>query len=273
MKNKLVFASILCFGAIASINAADAEMGSSLKTTVELTQGYRDDSLNLKAGHHGRHTKFKSIDTWTTRLGFMVEKEDMFLKGIVGYGDIYDGRVHHKHNHGHHNKINGDYTLDFAVNVGKMFNMDNGWHVAPMLGYGVYFQDLHTRRHHHHHNKERLRALWYSPQVGVCVAKTFNEAWSAYLAYNFLYPLNFQGTVRHKHNNHGKTFENKAYRSVGNIIDLGVDWKFASNWSLRPEIEVMEFYSRGGCGSSHKNDSKTAHRASIEYRLALTYAF
>jgi hypothetical protein len=282
MKNKLIFSSLLCFGAIGSINAANtSDTDGSYRTSFDLYQGYRDDSLNLRAGeHHNRHTKYKELDTWTTRVGFKLDKQSFFLKGYAGYGDIYHGRVRHhgghNHNHGRHHKVNGDYTLDFALYAGKDFNMDNGWYVAPTLGYGVYFQDIHARRHHHgHHNKNRVRALWYSPQVGVCVKKTFNDNWNAFFSYNFLYPLNFQVTHKGNHGHkHHRTQENQAYRSVGNLIDLGVEWKFHEQWSLRPEIEVMEFYSRGAKNSGHRShDSKRAHRASIEYRIALGYAF
>lgn len=266
-KKNVVLAGLVSLGSLGSVQAAEManQTESAFKSSVELSQGYRRDSLNLKTGHHDKQ-HFKHLDTWTTRVGYNAMKDDLFFRGVVGYGDIYDGRVHTHNGHNSH-KVNGDYTWDFSAMFGKRFSYDNGWFVAPMVGYGVYYQDL-TKKHHHH---DRTKALWYSPQFGICVMKNFSDNLSGYLEYTLLYPMNLQIKKSH-HHGHNRTHENKAYKSVGNLGTVGVNWMFASNWSLRPEIEVMEFYSNSG-DSSHHNHNKRAHRASIEYRLVLNYAF
>jgi len=268
------FAGLVCAGTMTSVYAQDMNNSNdSLKTSVELSQGYRRDSLKTKVtrDHFSSKKHYKSIDTWTTRVDCMVEKDDMFMKALVGYGDVYDGKLHDHSNGGHHShhKVKGDYTADFALNFGKRFSWDNGWSVSPTVGYGVYVQDFHTK----HHKKDRQKAVWYSPQFGVCVNKSFNDTLNAYFDYTLLYPLNYQGTVHHKHQNkHHKDQENKAYKSAGNIFAIGLDWTFATNWSLKPEIEVMEFFSNGG-DSQHRYRLKSADRSSIEYRLVLGYTF
>ncbi len=272
MKNKHVFfASLLCVGSIVNMqaNADDA-----MKSSVSISQGYRNDNLKFKGSHGSSHRQnFKNIDTYTTRLGVLLERDQYFMKGLVGYGDVYDGKVHN-HGNGHHghNKVKGDYTADFALTFGKKFSMDNDWMVAPTLGYGVYIQDFHSK--HHGHGRQRVKATWYSPQVGVCAKKTFNNEWNAYAAYEFLYPLNAQVTRHSKHNNHSRSrTENQAYKSVGNIATVGVEWIFAQNWSLKPEIELMGFYSKGGDSRGRHNNNSHVRRTSAEYRLVLNYIF
>ncbi|MBS0633833.1 MAG: hypothetical protein JSR37_00030 [Verrucomicrobia bacterium] len=269
-KKQLFLAGVLCVGSLGSVQAQDAmnmNSSSSMKTELELSQGYRRDSLKFK-GSHGHHLKFKGIDTWTTRVDALVTKDDMFMKALVGYGDVYDGKLHA---HNHHVKVKGDYTADFALTFGKRYNMENGWFVAPTVGYGVYLQDFHTK--HKHGNKARVKATWYSPQFGVCVNKQINDAWNAYFDYTLLYPMSLQVKSNTKHNHNRHTMENSAYKSVGNIFLLGANWKMNSNWSLRPEIEVMEFFSRGGDSHGSHNNKKHVDRSSIEYRLVLGYTF
>ncbi len=263
-KKQVFFASLLCLGSLGSVQAQEMNRtGSGFRSAVELTQGYRNDNLNLKVRHHDR-AKYKNIDTWTTRVGYMAEKDDMFFTGFAGVGDVYDGRLHRSHHHHHSRKVNGDYTADFSALFGKRFAFDNGWYLAPMVGYGVYFQDFHTK----HHSKERLKALWYAPQFALCLKKDFSDNLKGYINYTLLYPLSLQTKTRKHSGGHTRTVENKAYDSAGNILTVGLNWMFASNWSLRPEIEGMEFYSNG---AHHK--SGHAHRSAIEYRLVLNYAF
>ena len=255
MKKILFFAGLLCVGSFANINAAETTLSDTYKTDVELSQGYRRDSLNLKVGGHKQH--FKHVNEYTTRVGATVRNNnDYFLKGIIGYGDVYSGKV----GHSNHHKVKGDYTADFQVTFGKDMRMSDGWSVSPTVGYGVYIQDFHTR-----HSHGKVKGTWYSPQAGLSVAKSFNDNLSAYATYMCLFPLNFQASVRH-----GKTYENKAYKSVGNIGTIGVNWMFASNWSLKPEIEVMKFYSKT---ANQHNSHKDTERSSVEYRLVLGYMF
>ena len=276
MKKHVFFASLLFVGTLATANA-DVSMtaDSAMKTSVSISQGYRNDNLKLR-GHGGGSTKqhFKNIDTYTTRLGVLVEKDQFFMKGIVGYGDVYDGKVHY-HGHGHHGhrKVKGDYTADFDLKFGKQYMLENDWAVAPTIGYGVFIQDFHGKKHHHGHSREKLKALWYSPQIGVCVKKSFNAEWNAYLSYNFFYPVNCQTTSYTKHSNSRDRQENQAYKSVGNTGTIGAEWIFAKNWSLKPEIEVMKFYSKGGNSHHNHTNHRKITRSAAEYRLVLNYIF
>ncbi len=266
MKNKnIFFASLLCLGSMANIQADVAmQAEDSLKTSVELTQGYRNDELKFKSSNNGRKLKFKNVDTYTTRLGVMVQKDDLFMTGLAGYGNVYSG------NKVHGRKVKGDYTADFAVNFGKNFAMENDWTVAPTVGYGVYIQDFHTKSHNG--DRSKVKATWYSPQIGVSVKKTFNEEWNAFLSYNFLYPLSAQVSSNTKSSGTSRR-QNQAYKSVGNIGSIGAEWTFAKNWSLKPEIEVMKFYSNGGNSSNGRHNKASVDRSSVEYRIALNYMF
>ncbi len=286
MKKMLFFAGLLCVGSIANIEAAAPS--EDFKTSVEVSQGYRRDDLNIKLGHSDRHKlHFKHVNVYTTRLDVILEKDDYFLKALAGYGDVCSGKLHrgrdHHHGHGHHNdhhrNVNGDYTADFAVTFGKAMRMSDGWSISPTVGYGVYLQDFHTKHHHHHHHnhhsRESVFAAWYSPQFGLSVQKDFSDTMNAYVSYMCLYPLNYQGKIRHGHHgsHHNRnTQENKAYESVGNIGTVGFEWIFCDNWSLKPEIELMGFYSKGG-DSDHRYKFKHARRTAVEYRLVLGYMF
>ncbi|MCE5293092.1 MAG: hypothetical protein LLF94_00575 [Chlamydiales bacterium] len=274
MKKHVFFASLLFVGTLATANA-DVSMAAdgAMKTSVSISQGYRNDNLKLK-GRSGGSDKlhFKNIDTYTTRLGVLVEKDQYFMKGIVGYGDVYDGKVHaHGNGHHGHRKVKGDYTADFDFKVGKQYLLENDWAVAPTLGYGVYLQDFHGKKHHGH--RAKLKATWYSPQIGVCVKKSFNAEWNAYLSYNFFYPVNCQVTSYGGNSHSRDRRENQAYKSVGNIGTIGAEWIFAKNWSLKPEIEVMKFYSKGGNSSHGNTNHSKVTRSAAEYRLVLNYIF
>lgn len=271
MNRILFFAGLLCACSIIHIEAAQNASNENYKTSVELSQGYRRDNLNIKLNHNSSKTKqhFKNLDVYTSRVGVTVEKDDCFMKGVVGYGNVYDGKLH-QHNNGHHSSSNvhGDYTADFAITLGKNMRYSEGWSVAPTVGYGVYVQDFHTGKHHHNQSKQKVKATWYSPQAGLSVQKTIADDMNVYATYMCLFPLSYQGKTNHGHGSQ----ENKAYKSIGNIVTLGMEWTFASNWSLRPEIEVMKFYSKGG-DSGHKYKFKHADRSAAEFRVVLGYMF
>lgn len=301
MNNKqLILLSLFCVGS--QLNAETTQNDDAVKTTFELSQGYRRDKLDLKiargSGKNFYHSKdqFKDVDVYTSRLAMTVRKNDFFLKGVAGYGNVYDGKLHrsshyknityaydaHKSSH-----ITGDYTADFSLTFGRDFFLANDWSIAPTIGYGVYIQDFHTSRgkfrlrdnqkdkDHGRGTKEKFKATWYSPQLGFNVRKAITSTLSAYANYAFLFPLNYHANAHYNtRNKKGSHYEqeNKAFKSFGNIGTVGLDWNFAKNWSLKPEFELMKFYSKGG-DSAHQYRFKKAHRTATEYRLVLGYTF
>ncbi len=295
MNNK----QLICLGLLFGSNlVADVKQNDdTLQTSVEVTQGYRRDRLDSKlsvgSGKYSAHLKahLKDIDVYTTRLGMTARKGDYFLKGYAGYGNVYDGKYHLNAHQKHHSSehaslrshINGDYTADFALTFGKDFLLNNGWSLAPTLGYGVYLQDFHLkhgklRLYHNHHkiahartSKSHFKGTWYSPQLGLNVQKEITSDLSAYADYSFMFPLNYHTKIKEKHDDSLST-NNKAYKSFGNIATVGLNWHFAKNWSLCPEFEFMKFYSKGG-KFAHKIRQNRTTRTSCEYRLALNYTF
>jgi len=287
---------------------AQTQTQSDLKTTVELSQGYLRDNLKITVSRPGNPEKgkdqFKDVNVYTTRLGFKIEKCDIFLKGYAGYGNVCDGKFQStEHFSGrtwfggrfedHIKKkshLTGNYTADFVLNLGKNFHLPHGWSVAPQIGYGVYIEKFKTSqgREHtigkdefgkHHHSRrgtrEDIDATWYSPQIGLQAKKTFTETLSAMACYQFLFPLNYDAKGHHNIKNPRKTKydqENKAYKSFGNIASLGLEWKFLKGWSLKPEIELMKFYAKGG-DSNHHFRLRKATRSAFEARLVLGYSF
>ena len=123
--------------------------------------------------------------------------------------------------------------------------------------------------------KRRYKATWYSPQLGLNIQKAISKTLSGYFNYSFLFPLSFQATG-HANTSMKKLthFEevNKSYKSLGNIATVGLNWNFAPNWSLKPEVELIKFYSKGG-DSGHLDQLNSVHRTATEYRVALAYAF
>lgn len=306
MNNKFLSAVILC--AVSKVQAEVPQNQDDLKTTVEISQGYRRDALDVKFSRHDgaqsfhQKNKFKGVDTYTTRLSMTVNKNDFFVKGIAGYGNVYGGKLHQKSTFrdGYRSKnvhtsshVNADYTADFALTFGKDFFLANDLQLSPSLGYGVYLQNFHTGRAKGHfvakqhypsrrdnrgtyrESKERYKASWYSPQFGLSVRKALTNRLAAYAQYTFLFPLSYHASgsrnLQSKKAYHYEQ-ENKAYKSFGNIGTIGLDWNFAQGWSLKPEFEFMKFYSKGG-DSAHRYSFKKAERTSTEYRLVLSYLF
>jgi len=308
MKNIFPILSI-CFASLSALFAQEAN--SDLQTTVEISQGYRRDKLDLKfevpfKGYSSDiRTKAKNIDIYSTHLNAKVTKGDYFLKGDIEYGSIYDGKYHiqsYKNNHVNHRsqyekhgKIHDDYTADFVLNFGKNFTFDNGWSIAPTIGYGVYLQRLSFSKGHFHakhsykdpyygtqHSKksgkgmsESYRTTWYSPQIGFDLQKKITNTLRGFLNYAFLFPMNFQGKVHFKNQDKHRICEdqeNKAYKSFGHVASAGIEWKFANAWSLKPEVDFFKFYSKGG-DAGHYLNFKKATRTTYEARLSLGYAF
>jgi hypothetical protein len=297
-KKKLLFASFLL-----ATSSLIAQEDNSAKTTFEITQGYRRDSLDIgfsshRTNIHREKDRYKHAKVHVTRLGMAVEKNDFFLKGIVSYGNVHGGKYHAiAHSRTHFNgatfhqnsKITGDYTADFALNFGKNFHWANGFSIAPTLGYGIYWQKFHNshgridavlkRRSGKWHmgrgKKRTYKATWYSPQIGFIARQPLSKSLSAFASYSFLFPLNYhadQHNSSHRHRKGKFEQENKAYKSYGHLASLGLDWNFIQGWSLKPEVELMKFYSKGG-DAGHRYRFDKATRTATEYRLVLSYSF
>ncbi len=281
---KIFFLSLFC---LSSYLSAEVNQNSDeLQASFELSQGYRRDKLtyNLKTGPLTRiKYKFKDVDVYTSRLGMTVRKDAYFLKGVAGYGNVYDGKYRIDTRGGSHGAahMTGDYTADFALSLGRDFSLGDGWSVAPTIGYGVYIQDFHTGRvkwntfdmYGHRvklrRAKEKYKATWYSPQLGLNLRKAITNTLAAYADYSFLFPLSYHSKATHRLHYEQ---DNNAYKSFGNIATVGLDWNFAKNWSLRPEFEFMKFYSKGSKSFERLHFHK-AVRTSSEYRLTLNYTF
>ena len=309
MKNIRVIFGLLMVATTGSLFAQDAN--DELQTSLELSQGYRRDKLDLtfKVPHKGHssdiRTKAKNIDVYSSHLNAKISKGDYFLKGSIGYGSIYDGKYQikdHRNNHidhrseyKQHGKIRDTYTADFVLNFGKTFTFDSGISLAPTIGYGVYLQKLsfskgsYHSRHRHidpffgsshgkksgKSSKESYRTTWYSPQIGLNLQKTLTNTVNGFINYAFCFPMSFQGKTSFRNHNKDKITleqENKAYKSFGHVASTGLEWKFASAWSLKPEVELFKFYSRGG-DSGHGLRFKKADRTTYEARLTLGYTF
>ncbi|MCE5294779.1 MAG: hypothetical protein LLF94_09245 [Chlamydiales bacterium] len=303
MNNKSYLLAVV-FCAVSKLQADAPQNTDQLKTSVELSQGYRRDNLTTKISRHNLDSsysakgKYKGVDTYTTRLSMTASKNDFFLKGMAGYGNVYGGKNHEKSTfHGIRtvdsqltSHVKGDYTADLNLAFGKDFFLANDWKVSPSIGYGVYVQDFHTHLAKGHYKtssrynsqrdklrgseKSRLKAIWYSPQFGLSVQKALTNTLSAYANYTFLFPLSYTAKGHDKYRNESYRYEreNKAYKSLGNIGTVGLNWNFAEGWSLKPEVEVMKFFSKGG-DSSHKYNLKKVTRSAAEYRLVVSYLF
>lgn len=278
-------------------------------TSLEVSQGYRRDRLDIRSHRktdggklHIKH-KFHDIDIYSSRLALSLSQEEYFLKAATRYGQVVDGRFHgeaHRDgegvHHAYHYKeqfhgkahIRGEYTVDATVSLGKNIPLDDGWTIAPTIGYGYSFQKYHTNKghftheqklQHHkthiashkvhgHFSREHIKARWYSPQIGVRGEKACTESLKAYLQYDLLYPLIYRANVSHLEHKQ----KNTAWLSFGNTGTLGVDWNFAPGWHLAPECEAMALFAHG----SHVQDHikfKRAYLTSIEARLTLEYRF
>lgn len=278
------------------------------KTTVELSQGYVRDNLRFtvsRPNHPEKGTdRYKDVDIYMTRLGYQIEKHGYFLKARAGYGQVYDGKFHQTDHFKGRTYFTGrfeeqntkkahitdNYIADFLVTFGKTFDLCHGWSLAPSLGYGVYIEKYKTSRgkvhsiekhddvkshHKHHGTKEDIDATWYSPEIGLVARKTFTDTLSAHAGYQFLFPLNYDAKGHSNTKNPSKTKfdqENKAYKSFGNIAQVGFDWKFLKGWSFKPEVEVLKFYAKGG-DSHHHYRLHRATRSAFEVRLVLGYSF
>ena len=279
---------------------ADNQSASDLKTTVDFSQGYRREKLNLKlkskeaAGTIHTKTHFDDIDVYSSRLGITFTKHDYFLKTVLGYGYVYDGKFStpsvtkngtSTERFNMNSDVTGSYTADIALTVGKNFSCGNGWIIAPTIGYGVYMQDFHTNHGKMHYDdnghkkhlkglKHKLKTTWFTPQIGINIKKAITSTLSAHVDYALLYPLNYRATGYYNTMFKGSRYQqnNKPYKSFGNIATLGLEWNFAPNWSLKPEIELMKFYSKGG-DSSHRFDLQSVNRTATEFRIGLGYQF
>ncbi len=286
-----------------------AENNGSYESTIELSQGYRRDRVDLKTSNKFLvrsskiKDKFNSVDTYTSRLVYTLSKNEYFLEGMAGYGNVYDGKLHRsfylrRYDPFHRNRtslytysasrnLSGDYTADFSLTFGKNFHFANGWSVAPTIGYGVYLQNFHTNRANgqfrtpgyyrrilYRKGKEKYKASWYSPQIGLQFQKILTPSLNAYLEYYFLFPLSYYSSSRLKIKRYHLDYDenNTPYKSLGNICTLGFNWKFAKNWFLNPEFELMKFFAKG-VNSEHYYNLKHARRTATEYRLVLGYNF
>ncbi len=106
------------------------------KINLELSQGLRYEHVNFSiSGIHGKpnilsELKFRHIEIYTTRLSSSVTKGGYYIKGMVCYGNIFNGKAvdddyllnnrKGQYSHSMH-KISGDYTADFVLNLGKHF--------------------------------------------------------------------------------------------------------------------------------------------------------
>ena len=264
--------------------------------TFKLSQGYRHDSLSIESGQKkGNSVKihFKDVDVYTSRLSFQATQNDLFLKAIAGYGVVIDGKAHtqfrskssfYQENFDQTNHLNGDFTADFSLTAGKNYHLPH-FTVTPTIGYGVYIQNFHSDHSHRHYShpsksikyntEERYKASWYSPQVGLQIAKDFTKTLNGSIGYTFLFPLTCQGTTHFSRRNQGHfevTEQNSSYKSFGNIVTAGCNWSITPNWSLKPEVEMMKFYSHTS-SSSRASSFKKAIRSAYEARLTLGYNF
>lgn len=281
----------------------------TVKTDVELSQGYRREKLDFSVAgpqHHPNvlsELKFKDVDVYVTRLAVTLSKNDYFLKGIASYGIVYDGTttdkdylldnrkgqfLHSKHD------ITGDYTADFIVRLGKHFTFDNSFVVSPHIGYGTYLQKLrfkhgydqwvhpatgkHGPKHKMHNLNSTYRATWYSPQVGIDLKKKICKNVVIFAQYSFLYPLKYDAKGHWNLRTDGSghfDLSNKALKSFGHDASIGAEWEFTENWSIKAEYELMKFYTKDGHVHIHKyhQPMNKAHLSSSEVRLTVGYAF
>lgn len=301
INKQLIFIGLFCVG---SQLHSEVNNNSNIETTVDFSQGYRRDKLDVTVSKNNQQPTFKaknrytSIDVYTSRLAMTLRKNDFFLKGLAGYGNVCQGKFRSQEhinnrytefssNYKASKDLTGDYTADFALTFGKDFSLESGWTISPTIGYGVYIQDFHTNHgkfcirtsdyenRHGKSNKRRYKATWYSPQLGLNIRKSISETLSGCFNYSFLFPLSYQASGyangSMKKYSHFED-ENKAYKSFGNLATIGLNWNFATNWSLKPEIELMKFYSKGG-DSGHIDHLKSVHRTAAEYRVVLGYVF
>lgn len=261
----LLFASSL-FGQEATVAEAP------FSTKFELSQGYRNDTLKIKTvGDSKAH--FKNIDVYTSRFSATVMKNDFFLKAVAGYGHVYDGKYHetihsYGHSHSEHHHIHNDYTADFIVEFGKNFAIKDCCTLTPKVGYSAFIQKFDAKEHG---NNERFTEVWYSPFIGLNVSKEIAKNLSAFISYDFLFPMNCHTKYR-EHGDINFSTDNKPYKSFGNIATVGLEWNFAENWSLKPEFEFMKFLSKNG-GHNDFSVIKKTTRTAYEARLTLGYSF
>lgn len=275
-----------------------------LKTTVELSQGYRKD--NLKWSIAGPHKKpnvlselhWKDVKIHNTHLGLCFSKDHLFTSIDLAYGKVHSGKCHDRDwafnnrkgllSHSV-SKICGGHTLDGTVKVGLRCLPHPNLRLSPNIGYGFYeqkFRDKHGVQRSfmgfEFHQKVRLdssyRARWYGPQVGLEGASRLSDSVSLAVDYNFLFPLKYSGAghwkLREKAARHF-TQRSSAVKSFGHMGKVGLNWEFAENWALKPECELMKFYAGKGKSREKVGSApfRKANRTSTEYRLTLAHAF
>ena len=277
-----------------------------LKTTCELSQGYRKDNLKWSiAGPHKRpnvlsELHWKDVKIHNTHLGLCFSKEHLFTSIDLAYGKVHSGKVHdrdwafnnRKGLFSHSvSKVPHGHTLDGTVKIGMRLFPHTNLRLSPSIGYGAYEQKLSMKHGvqrswmgHKMHKKlpknldSSYRARWYGPQVGLEAGMRLSESVSLAADYNFLFPLKYTGkghwNLRERGARHF-THNAHAYKSFGHMGKVGANWEFADNWALKAECELMKFYAKGGRQGPKRQrvPFNKANRTSTEYRLTLAYAF
>lgn len=292
---------LICLFLLTAPLALHAE---AVKSELTLTQGYRRDKLNVHfAGHKDRHIHFKDMDIYATRLQYNLSKDSYFLNLIAGYGDIRNGRfsraVPHdifRHTSWHFKQeINGSYTLDLQLALGKKFELCSQWSLSPKVGYSYSREKIHmhhTRLEARHHNREILtkahihgvkgsyHADWYSPLVGLRVEKGMSDKLKLYADYSLLFPLAFRGKgelKKHFPIVHAKD-HTKANRSFGNIGIVGIAYRLTDWISFGLEYELTKYYAKGGHERLERENNgrqaiRKVNRTTSEIRLAVSLDF
>src|SRR5437879_6168908 len=81
------------------LNASVAtKQNSDIQTDLEISQGYRRDSLTWNiSGLNGypniiSELKYKKIDVYSTRVNAAISKDNYFAKALFGYGVVINGK-------------------------------------------------------------------------------------------------------------------------------------------------------------------------------------
>lgn len=301
-------AILFIFTSLVIISNLSAE---PIKTDVALSQGYRREKLKYKIKRPGNNScsnlmgvlEFKKMNIYTTQLACTLTKQDYFLQAIGSYGLIYGGKAEDYDSsffiaRSFYNSVDydikGNYTAEGALRIGKNIRFENGFNLSPRIGYSAYMQRLRlsdpertvvnyrTRPQTCHkmklsHLHSHFRAHWYAPELGVQLSQTIVNNVQLFGGYTFLYPIKStaKGATTLKQRQRNYTITNKATKSFGNIINIGLKWLFSTNWTAGIEYEYTKLYSKGG--HDHRGrfswPMKNATLTSYEGRVSLAYTF
>lgn len=290
------FTSLICMIPL-SLSASE-----EVKAKVELGQGFRQDHLkwSVEGPHHKPNIlselDYKDMHVYLTTLKASLTNGTYIGMLELAYGDILSGKERdsdYNRDNRHREfsrsvaKVSGDYTVDSAVRIGRLFPLSSGIIFTPSIGYGAFWQHLHVKDgkqiipYHGsiHHLNSTFKTRWSAPFIDLRMAIPLRPSLTLDAGYRFFYPVQYTGkgfwNLRSLH----FTQKNDVSKSFGQKADIAFRWACTDHLELGLGCGLASFIAKDGTVKSNERSFKShtpLHRASrtcIDYLASLSYAF